>query len=159
MNESKDLKRKIAMEIEKKDRGSKAVSAAEKLVDFVNSYSSDYESFANYICNEHRTLQQSVMRLFIFTIGKMAEVGTDERNEAAVKLAKKITEIAKDYNLPLIQGGKNVRHSELEWYKIEAKRAAKDLLYGKAVIEKIDKAKTENEITRIMKNARKRGEE
>ena len=102
MNESKDLKRKIAMEIEKMDRGSNAVSAAEKLVDFVNSYSSDYESFANYICNEHRTLQQSVMRLFIFTIGKMAEVGTDERNEAAVKLAKKITEIAKDYNLPLI---------------------------------------------------------
>ena len=102
MNESKDLERKIAMEIEKMDRGSKAESTAEKLVDFVNSYSSDYESFANYICNEHRTLQQSVMRLFIFTIGKMAEVGTDERNEVAVKLAKKITEIAKDYNLPLI---------------------------------------------------------
>ena len=52
-----------------------------------------------------------------------------------------------------------MRHNELECYKIGAKKAAKELFYGKAIIEKIDKAKTENEVTRIMKNARKRGDE
>ena len=106
MDESKDLE-KIAYEFfmtanKMMNSEARAVNMAEKLVSFVNSYYVDYESFANYICNEHRTLQQSVMRLFVFTIGKMAEVDTDERNEAAVELAKKITEIAKDYNLPLI---------------------------------------------------------
>lgn len=42
------------------------------------------------------------MRLFITTIEKMAEVTPDDRNAATVELAKEITELAKDYLLPLI---------------------------------------------------------
>ena len=39
-------------------------------------------------------------------------------------------------------------------YKIQAIKAAKDLLYGDKVIEKIKKAKTEGESDRIMRAAR-----
>ena len=42
------------------------------------------------------------MRLFVTTIAAMAEVAPDERNKQTVELAKRITEIAKDYTLPLI---------------------------------------------------------
>lgn len=39
-------------------------------------------------------------------------------------------------------------------YKRHAIRAAKDLCYGEATIEKLKKAKTESEIERIMRTAR-----
>jgi hypothetical protein len=42
------------------------------------------------------------MRLFMRTIEEMAKVRPDQRNEQTVELAKKITELAKDYGLPLI---------------------------------------------------------
>lgn len=44
-------------------------------------------------------------------------------------------------------------------YKTQAMKAAKDLHYGPDVIEQIENAKNDREITRIMKTARKRGME
>ena len=43
----------------------------------------------------------------------------------------------------------------LQTYQREARKAAKDLGYGKKVIERINEAKTEGEIQRIMIKARK----
>lgn len=79
-----------------------ARKVANDILGFVNAFGCDEKTFAESICTSHRTLQQSVMRLFMATIRRMAENDTDERNENAVALAKKITEIAGDYPLPLI---------------------------------------------------------
>lgn len=82
------------------------ITEAERLANdillFVNSFGVDEKTFAEAICCGHRTLQQSVMRLFMTTIRRMAENNTDDRNLQAVELAKKISEIADDYPLPLI---------------------------------------------------------
>lgn len=75
---------------------------ADRILAFVNAYGTDNEGFAKIIAASHRTLQQSVMRLFIKTIEEISKQQTDPRNEQAVELAKKITEVAKDYTLPLI---------------------------------------------------------
>lgn len=75
---------------------------ANRILAYVNAYGTDNEGFAKIIATSHRTLQQSVMRLFIRTIEEISKQSTDLRNEQAVELAKKITEVAKDYTLPLI---------------------------------------------------------
>ena len=80
----------------------KAEKLANDILDFVNVFGFDAEKFAGTICQGHKTLQQSTMRLFVTTIRKMAEVRPDERNKATVELAKKITEITDEYSLPLI---------------------------------------------------------
>ena len=81
----------------------RAQKAANDLLEFVNSYTHDDKIFANTICTGHRTLQQSVMRLMMATIKRMPEqTGFDERNEASVKLAKKIVEATDRYSLPFI---------------------------------------------------------
>ncbi len=80
----------------------KGKELANDILDYVNNLACDEETFANTICRSHRTLQQSTMRLFITTICKMVENDTDARNEASVKLAKEIAEIAKNYPLPLV---------------------------------------------------------
>ena len=54
--------------------------------------------------------------------------------------------------------GKNGKGRNGKSFKKEAKRAAYELLYPDSVIEKIDKAKSDEEITRILKDARLRGE-
>lgn len=72
------------------------------LLEYVNSFSCDYKTFAKTIANGHKTLQQSVMRLFISTIREMAKVTPDDRNAQTVELAKRILKIANDYSLPLI---------------------------------------------------------
>lgn len=72
------------------------------LLEFVNNYGHDIEAFAKTIANGHKTLQQSVMRLFIATIREMAKVKPDDRNAQTVELAKRIVEIADEYSLPLI---------------------------------------------------------
>ena len=41
-------------------------------------------------------------------------------------------------------------------YKKEALEAARDLCYGREIINKIREAKSDNEISRIMKSARER---
>ena len=79
-----------------------AEQLAKDVLAFVNVFGFDSETFAETICRDHKTLQQSVMRLFITTIHKMAEVTPDERNEATVELAKIISALAKEYPLPLI---------------------------------------------------------
>lgn len=84
------------------DHAKRAEAAANDILDFVNVFGFDADKFAEEICHGHKTLQQSAMRLFVVTIRKMAEVRPDERNRAAVELAKKITEIADEYSLPLI---------------------------------------------------------
>lgn len=80
----------------------KAEAVANDILDFVNTFGFDADTFAETICRGHKTLQQSTMRLFITTIRKMAEVRPDARNEATVELAKKITKIADMHSLPLI---------------------------------------------------------
>ncbi len=79
-----------------------AEKLANDILDFVNVFGFDAEKFADTICQGHKTLQQSTMRLFVTTIRKMAEVRPDDRNRATVELAKKITEITDEYSLPLI---------------------------------------------------------
>lgn len=80
----------------------KAEKLANNVLDFVNAYGHDDKAFAETICRSHRTLQQSVMRLFITTIRQMAVMPCDERNEAAKALAREISRIAEDHPLPLI---------------------------------------------------------
>ena len=89
-------------EKKKSTKEGKAEQLAKDVLAFVNTFGFDSDTFANIICRDHKTLQQSVMRLFIVTIRKMAEVTPDERNESAVRLAKRISDIADEYTLPLI---------------------------------------------------------
>ena len=79
-----------------------AENAAKDLLNFVNSFTYDQEAFAMEIARGHKTLQQSVMRLFVRTIEVMSTVVPDDRNRATVELAKEITKIAHEYSLPLI---------------------------------------------------------
>ena len=80
----------------------KARKMAEDLTEFITEFGQDMTTFAETICARPKPLQQSIMRLFIFTIEKLADVPADERNQATVEMAKRIREIA-DYNdLPLI---------------------------------------------------------
>ena len=81
---------------------SRAEVEAMCILEFVNSYGHDTDTFATTIAHGHKTLQQSVMRLFIATIREMAKVTPDDRNAETVELAKKIVEIADGYSLPLI---------------------------------------------------------
>lgn len=51
----------------------------------------------------------------------------------------------------------SMRHdASFPTYREEAIKAAKDLGYGAKTVKLIEKAESENEITRIMKDARKR---
>jgi len=79
-----------------------AEEAANTVLYFVNHFGFDADTFAKTIAREHKTLQQSVMRLFMVTIREMSKVRPDERNEATVALAKKIMEVAEGVQLPLI---------------------------------------------------------
>lgn len=79
-----------------------AKEQAESLLEFVNAFGVDEKTFAVTICRGHKTLQQSVMRLFVAMAREMAEVTPDARNEAAVQLAKEIVAIADKHPLPFI---------------------------------------------------------
>lgn len=79
-----------------------AKEQAESLLEFVNAFGVDEKAFAVTICRGHKTLQQSVMRLFVAMAREMAEVTPDARNEAAVQLAKEIVAIADKHPLPFI---------------------------------------------------------
>ena len=83
-------------------RTHRAQAAADDILEFVNAYGFDSDTFAKRIAGGHKTLQQSVMRLFVRTIREMANVLPDDRNAAAVKLAKQITELADGVSLPMI---------------------------------------------------------
>ena len=47
-------------------REKRAYDAAHAILLFVNDYSYDYKTFVNEICKDHPTLQQSVMKLFVY---------------------------------------------------------------------------------------------
>ena len=81
----------------------------DEVSNFLNSMSSDNktEDFIKEMRKDHRTLQQSFTRLCLAWINDLAErEHYDARNEASVKLAKKIKEeiLNKDRNqfLPFI---------------------------------------------------------
>lgn len=92
----------MATEIKYIKSNSDAEYVAKQLLELVNNYSCDYATFAKTIANGHKTMQQSVMRLFVTTIREMAKVTPDDRNAQTVELAKEILKIADGYSLPLI---------------------------------------------------------
>ena len=63
---------------------------ARSLCSFTNHFKDVQEDLATELCQQHRTHQQSIMRLFMLFVDKLAEQETDMRNEAAVELAQKI---------------------------------------------------------------------
>jgi hypothetical protein len=83
---------------------------ADALADFVNGGDKkDVEEFVQQLTNRtHKTLQQGAMRLFVATIEKWASLNENQydlRNEATVKLAKRIinaTGDKYDRGLPLV---------------------------------------------------------
>ncbi len=82
--------------------GAREKDAAEALVGAVNTFCFRDEVFAEVVGTAHKTLQQSVMRVMLATIRRLAVNSTDERNEATVELAKKIVEVADGAALPFI---------------------------------------------------------
>lgn len=66
---------------------------ANSIADFTNSFTFPYELIAKKMANEHNTTQQSFMRLCMEFIKLMSEKNYwDGRNEASVKMSKKIME-------------------------------------------------------------------
>lgn len=86
-----------------------AKQLAGQVTDYVNSYSSDKNSqFAKALSCEHRTLQQSTLRLMLETIEMMAsdEYRTDGRNESSKTTAQRLMRgfakvVAEEQNVPL----------------------------------------------------------
>ncbi len=76
---------------------------AEVFGQFVNTMGGgpDRKIAIEAMMRDHRTLQQGMMRFCIEYIEAMAEQSHDLRNEASVKLAKKIVKI-EDRHLPMI---------------------------------------------------------
>lgn len=88
-------------------REERAFQAARDFMDAINEIGFDDKTFSRAVCAEHRTLQQSAVRLMIITILQMAEkehYEVDLRNQGAVDLCKKIkVALEKDgYSLPCI---------------------------------------------------------
>jgi len=68
--------------------------------DYVN-HTRSYTEVANYIVNNtHRTLNQSIIRMFVEVIKLEATASFDGRNEASVKLCKRLA--LDDVYLPYI---------------------------------------------------------
>ncbi len=71
----------------------KAKELAGKVTDYVNSYDRDRnKQFAKALSREHRTLQQSTMRLMLETIEHIAQddYQVDGRNEGSKTTAKRL---------------------------------------------------------------------
>ena len=75
---------------------------ARSICSFTSHLKDVQEDFCVELCQQHRTHQHSVMRLFMRFVDKLAENPTDMRNEAAVELAQKIKEQFSDPYLPYI---------------------------------------------------------
>lgn len=70
---------------------------AEKLSKFVNNYGCPMKELAQEVLNDHRTLQQTTMRLFMTVIEEWSKQEQyDLRNEQTIKLSKKIMEAVGD---------------------------------------------------------------
>lgn len=72
----------------------------EDITNFVNVYGMDKEGFKKAFRKQHRTLQQSTMRLFLEVIEMMAEddYPTDPRNEGAKKTCQALVKNFKASN-------------------------------------------------------------
>jgi hypothetical protein len=74
------------------------------LSEMVNNMTFDYDEAAKilssrFIC-EHRTLQQSMIKLIACFLKNISTFNTDLRNEAAIEWAKKVSQI--DSHFPFI---------------------------------------------------------
>jgi hypothetical protein len=84
---------------------------AETITDFVNNFSDDNrKAFIKALFNQHRTLQQSTIRLFLETIEAAAgeEYRTDGRNENTKQICQEV-----------VQGFKMVRKEKDGKYYME----------------------------------------
>ena len=83
-----------------------AEELAKSLTHFFNTFGTEerFKLLSKNLMNEHRTLQQTTMKFFIHQMKEWAETEFyDGRNEATVKLCKKIVEEMKDdLYLPLV---------------------------------------------------------
>ncbi len=70
----------------------KAKQLAEDFGNFVNSYGHDTDAFIEAFSRQHRTLQQSMVRVMLATIEHVAsdEYSTDGRNEQSKAVAQTI---------------------------------------------------------------------
>jgi hypothetical protein len=70
----------------------KAKQLAEDFSDFVNSYGHNTDAFIEAFSRQHRTLQQSMMRVMLATIEHVSSDNyhTDGRNEQSKDVAKKL---------------------------------------------------------------------
>lgn len=92
-----------------------AKQLAGQVTDYVNSFSKEKNGqFAKALSREHRTLQQSTLRLMLETIEMMAEddYRTDGRNEDSKRIAQRLLtgfakEVALEQNIPVEQVIKN----------------------------------------------------
>jgi hypothetical protein len=75
----------------------RAIAAAQSLSNSVNEMGFDYETFAQVLASDHRTLQQNSMRAFIAFCQELAKSYEtdfyDGRNEASCKLAAEIVKL------------------------------------------------------------------
>lgn len=82
----------------------RAIVAAESLASTVNELGFDEKAFAFALSNQHRTLQQNMMRAFLAFARQLADDYSngnfDLRNEASCKLALEISKL--DLGLPFI---------------------------------------------------------
>ena len=70
---------------------------------YVNSFSCDYNGFAEKFGYEHRTLQQNFTKLCIAWLKHLAETENyDLRNQASVEFAKSIKDKLDEVTLPMI---------------------------------------------------------
>ena len=81
-----------------------AKEAERAFSDFVNNMCSDDQGFAEALMNDHRTLQQSAMRVFMLCIREWAKCNEsgryDGRNEYTCKLAAAIMKLPEAEFLP-----------------------------------------------------------
>lgn len=75
----------------------RAIAAAESLSNSVNEMGFDYETFAQVLGSDHRTLQQNTMRAFVAFCKELAKHDEEEfydaRNEASCKLAAEVVKL------------------------------------------------------------------
>jgi len=77
---------------------------AQAISNFCNRMGTDQKAVARALANDHPTLQQGIMRLFVAFVQEMAQKSyTDARNERSVELARQITALWQDspYGPPL----------------------------------------------------------
>ena len=80
-----------------------AADAMDKLISSVGGWNTADRIAAVVVAKlqgEHRTIQQSFMRVFVLAMKEYSTTSTDMRNEAAVNFAKEVTE--KEYYFPYI---------------------------------------------------------